>query len=82
MALGIHALVEQAWCYKNNITSEMVDEWDMNFKGNGEPGDDRNCPYHEGHKLATNLEMEYLRGLGIDIMEYMDAISNPPEGVE
>ena len=56
LATLIHEIVEWAWCKENGITAKQVDEWDM---GPGklleDPGSHDDCPYRDGHDIATSI---------------------------
>ncbi len=58
IAVFIHELVEKVLCKQAGITDEVVDAFDMAFDGDGdgEPGDELDCPYHYPHLCATNVE--------------------------
>ena len=77
-ALALHELVEALLCTSRNITTEMVDEWDI--KGEGaqlsEPGDDPRAPYFNEHMFATRIEEEFVNELDLNWHYYEDAIDN------
>lgn len=54
--LIIHELVEAFGCAARGISQEKIDEWDINFEGEGEPGDHSEAPYHTEHTFATAIE--------------------------
>ena len=63
--IAVHELIEAYLCKKAGITGEQVDQWDMNFKSEGEPGDDPYCPYRNEHTIASYIEVQTARYLGI-----------------
>jgi hypothetical protein len=67
----IHELVESLICRKRGITAEIVDEFDKDFLGEGEPGDDPNCPYRKAHQFATLIEMALCHELGHSWPDYL-----------
>ena len=73
-----HELREAMVCKHRNITAEMVDEFDFNWKGEGEPGDDPLCPCRKEHFFATSIERLTASELEIDWAEYDKQI----EGLE
>ena len=68
--VGLHELVECALCVDNGITQETVDYFNMNFKGPGEPGDDRSCPYYYPHQWASVVERFAAVLLGVHWASY------------
>ena len=66
MLVALHELVEVLLCKDKAISQKSVDEFDMNFKGQGEPGDDLKAPYHEQHKQAEFIEKQLALFLNID----------------
>lgn len=68
--VALHELIEHALCLKRNITDEEVCKFDMNFTGDGEPGDQPDAPYHKEHQFANKIEQLVTQELGIDSEEY------------
>lgn len=68
--LFIHEYVEAVRCLADGVTMESVDIWDLNFKGEGEPGDDPKAPYHKQHVEASKVERVLARQLGVNWQEY------------
>jgi hypothetical protein len=64
--LTLHEYVEAIRCMADRIDQNVVDQWDFNFTGKGEPGDDPKCPYHRQHLEATKAEHSLARQLGVD----------------
>lgn len=54
--IALHELVEAMMCAANGVSQEDVDNFDTNFKGKGEPGDDPSAPYHKQHMIANVVE--------------------------
>jgi hypothetical protein len=72
--IGSHEEIEQHWCKMHGVTQADVDRWDMAFNGEGEPGDDPECPYHEGHVIAMKHERELCADYGLDWEAHETAI--------
>lgn len=72
--IAIHELVEAALCSSGNIPQEKVDEFDLNYKGDGEPGDDSNAPYKGPHCIATGIERMLAAVMGVDWTKYESTI--------
>ena len=73
--VGLHEYIENHLARKRGITPAMADEFDKNFKGEGEPGDSPDCPYGPDHQSATRIEKVAAEILGIDWSDYDDAVS-------
>lgn len=63
--VALHELVEFALCAKRGISQEIVDAFDMGYKGDGEPGDDPDSPYRAEHRKAMLIEMLMANFLGL-----------------
>lgn len=72
--IAIHELVEAALCSSGNIDQEKVDQFDLNYKGDGEPGDDSNSPYRGPHCMATGIERMLAAVMGVDWKKYEQSI--------
>jgi len=46
------------------------DLFDIQFEGDGEPGDDPKAPYHRKHQWASRLERMFAAELGVDWGKY------------
>lgn len=68
--VAIHEIIEAVLCEGAGIKVHSVDNFDMNFKGDGEPGDDPKAPYHEQHRFATRVEKNLARELNVKWREY------------
>lgn len=80
--VAIHELVEATLCTSGNITQEMVDKFDRNYKGDGEPGDSPNAPYSGPHCLATGVERILAAVMGVSWQKYEEALDNLPKWKE
>ena len=74
--LLIHELVEALSCKRDHVRDEEVCAFDAAYKGDGEPGDEENAPYHRQHKLATLVETNIALAWGIDLIAYNKAIDD------
>ncbi len=54
--IALHELVEIWLCKKRGISTETVDKFDFAFTGDGEPGDEVDCPYRKEHRFAMLIE--------------------------
>ena len=70
----IHEMVEQLLTEQKGIKEEIITDFDVNFKGDGEPGDDPQAPYADEHCFATGIEKMICAYLGIKWKEYDDCI--------
>jgi hypothetical protein len=70
-AIAVHEMVEAYLCLKRGISGKEVDKFDMEFKGEGEPGDDPEAPYYKEHQFAMKIERLIVEELGIDWEEHL-----------
>jgi len=54
----IHEMVEVLLVIARNISIDKIDEFDMSFKGEDEPGDDPAAPYYKEHQFATIVDKQ------------------------
>ena len=81
-AIAVHELIEWYLTKKRGIKIKEIDNFDMAFKGEGEPGDSKDAPYYWEHQFATDIEKQVIYELGIpwDVYESdVDAISSSHE---
>jgi hypothetical protein len=79
LLVGIHELVEATLCSIGGISQEAVDKFDLAYQGDGEPGDEPNCPYHGPHQIATGVERILAGIMGVVWTAYEEAIADLPE---
>ena len=72
--IGLHEMVEAYLCLSRGVTEKQVDEFDLAFQGDGEPGDASDSPYRKEHFHATNIERLVAEQLGVDWEKYETAI--------
>lgn len=53
---ALHELVEVWLCKSRGISQAVVDEFDFQWKSDGEPGDSPNAPYRREHRFAMLVE--------------------------
>lgn len=53
----LHAMVEQLLTEIKGISPAEITAFDMAYKGDGEPGEEINCPYRNEHLIAKAVEM-------------------------
>jgi hypothetical protein len=75
LCVGYHELSEALACIANGIKEKDVDEFDMNYHGNGEPGDCPEAPYVHQHNWASGVEKQLLVMMGFFWSTYEKAIN-------
>ena len=68
--VAMHELIEVKLCMQHGVTQQQVDDFDMTFKGDGEPGDDPAAPYHKEHLFATLMERKMAKAMGVNWDEH------------
>lgn len=68
--IALHELIEQALQIERGIPEEAITKFDKEFKGEGEPGDDKSAPYYKEHQFATKIEKLVCEELGLDWNAY------------
>ncbi len=63
--VALHELIEVKLCLNHGITQNNVDQFDLNFTGDGEPGDDPMAPYRAEHRCAMLIEHMAAHFLGL-----------------
>jgi len=76
---AIHELVESTLCSHAGITQKVVDLFDLNYKGDSEPGDDPRAPYSGPHCLAMGVERVVAAVMGISWSKYEETLDNLPK---
>ena len=72
--VAVHELIEALLCRVNRVDELEVDDFDMQFDGEGEPGDDPDCPYQTEHFAATTVERILSAEMGVAWSEYAAAL--------
>jgi hypothetical protein len=78
--VAIHELIEQHLTEKRGISEESITKFDEEFEakreeGNlDEPGNDPKAPYWKEHQFATKIEKLVADELGVDWVEYDNAV--------
>jgi hypothetical protein len=74
LLVAVHELVEALLCRRRRIPQKMVDDFDLNFKGQedclacgdwAEPGDDPAAPYCQEHRFAMIVEHMLAHEMGV-----------------
>ena len=73
--VAVHELVEALLCRAAGIEASAVDNYDMLYSGEGEPGDDPAAPYHEQHQLATEIARLVGVGMGYPWSEHEERVN-------
>ena len=68
--IAIHELIEAVLCRGFNIDQGDVDQFDLQFHGEGEPGDQFAAPYYMQHQIATGVERLLAAYLMVDWLDY------------
>lgn len=74
--VGLHEAIEALLCKHAGVSEAIVDAFDLNFKGEGEPGDDTGAPYHIQHQYATNVEALMASWLDVNWYEYEEEVNS------
>ena len=74
LAVVLHEIIEVALCLAANVSESSVDRFDMEYMGDGEPGDNPAAPYWKQHVVASICERAIAHCLNIDWNEYSKAI--------
>lgn len=74
--LGVHELAEAFICRWQGVSQDAVDAFDMNYTGDGEPGDDPASPYRVAHRVASGIEFLLAMALDMDWKEYEERIQS------
>lgn len=83
--LAVHELIEAGLCYFSGITSQQVDNFDLNWaphEGANEPGSDVAAPYFHQHWIAEHIEKRLADELCVNWKEYeshLNALEYPCE---
>lgn len=80
--IAVHELVEVLLCQDKGIGAKEVDEFDMNFKGDSEPGDCPEAPYVRQHCIATGIERMLAAELNVAWEPYERELEDLPEVVK
>jgi hypothetical protein len=75
LLVAIHELVEVALCTSTGVTQQNVDDFDLAFKGEGEPGASKDAPYRNEHCAAEGIERMLAVLIGVDWPVYDEAVS-------
>jgi len=74
--IAIHEQIEAYLTFKRGIKEPDIMKFDIEFKGEGEPGDSKDAPYRKEHFFATTIERLLAAEIGVDWKDYSDAVDN------
>lgn len=80
MLVAFHELAEALMCRHRGISEQDVTAFDVAFEknrgvlGEGEPGDQKDAPYHKEHVFAENLECMLAGQLDVEMPDYLAAL--------
>ena len=72
--VALHELIEQYLSEKRGIKEEEIDQFDINFKGEGEPGDQPNAPYYKEHQFASKIEKLVAEEMSLNWEDYNNTV--------
>lgn len=73
--VALHELVEMALCDSAGVGEREVDQFDLAYTGEGEPGNDMSAPYWAYHQEAEGIERMVAALLRVNWQEYERAIA-------
>ena len=71
-ALALHEIAEAMLCREAGISQFEVDRFDMEWTGQGEPGDEPDAPYHVQHRAANRIERSFIEKTNLSLAHYID----------
>jgi hypothetical protein len=74
LLIAIHELVEVVLCIRHGITQAAVDDFDMSFVGDGEPGEAADAPYRKQHTAADIVERLVALEAGVNWLRYNNRV--------
>jgi hypothetical protein len=76
--IAIHELIEAILCKfaTPEVTTEMVDKFDVEHKDLDDPGADPSAPYHTQHRAAEMIEFQLASKLHVGWYEYDKKVKN------
>lgn len=80
--IAIHEFIEAYLTEKKGVSIESIDKFDISYENNrkegdtSEPGDSPEAPYFNEHQLATNIEKQLAKYLGVNWQKYNEHINN------
>lgn len=69
LAVFVHEMVEYQLCKEARIKEEDITNFDIE-SGHPDPGNLKDAPYYDQHKIATKIEKYIIKTLGLDWKEY------------
>jgi len=87
-----HEFIEWGLCQMRGVSPKQIDRFDLEYeaarggdqtpcgcKYGDDPGDDIHAPYHDEHEVATQIERLLAKVVGVDWVEYEEAIMRLPK---
>jgi hypothetical protein len=74
--VALHELCEQYLTFKRGIKEEDIQKFDQDHPDSEEPGAEPDSPYYKEHQIATIVEMIMANALGVNWIEYDQAIAD------
>lgn len=79
--VALHEFSEWMMCKANGVTQKQVDDFDMGYEeyrkegDDSEPGDHKDAPYHDQHRMATAIELVASNQMKVDWLQHEAAIN-------
>lgn len=61
----VHAIIEELLTSAKGVSEEEITKFDLEYKGDDEPGEELAAPYRDEHLIAKAVEMLLCSHLGI-----------------
>jgi hypothetical protein len=80
--VAVHEVIEKYLCKAATIMEIDIDTFDLEYEKNrkpqdvDEPGNDPKAPYYRQHQVATFIEKQLAREMGVDWDEYEKTLDN------
>lgn len=75
----VHEITEYLLVRAAGIDVTAIDRWDIDYCGEGEPGEDPSVPYHHQHMMADAIERTLALFLGVGWNDYEETIERVSE---
>ncbi len=80
--VALHEFVEWFLVERKGVTIEDIDKFDIAYENNrkegdtSEPGDDPNAPYFNEHQIATDIEKQLAKNMGVNWQKYDEHVNS------
>ena len=68
--VALHEIIECYLCYWLGIKEQDIYLFDLTYRGDGEPGNEKDAPYHIQHRIATFFEWIFSKILFVNWTRY------------